>query len=82
VGSRGLIADQSRRAYGKARPSEEELDAIKGSGFQLVYVQRPEIDPEIPQQQELPAPKPDFLDAEIVTGEQGFHHPPVYSNAR
>jgi hypothetical protein len=58
------------RAYGKPKPSEEELDAIKGSGFQLVYVQRPEIDPDIPQQQELPAPKPDFLDAEIVAGEQ------------
>lgn len=61
------------RAYGKAKPSEEELGAIKDGGFKLIYVQPPEISPEqIEQFKELPAPKPDFIEGEIVEeGEDG-----------
>jgi hypothetical protein len=50
------------RAYGKPKPSDEELGAIQKSGFQLVYVNRPEIDPEIVEHKALPPPRPDFLD--------------------
>lgn len=55
------------RAYGKAKPSEEELGAIKDGGFKLIYVQPPEIAPEqLEQFKELPAPRPDFIEGEIV----------------
>ena len=36
------------RAYGRPRPSEEEADAIAKRGITLIYVNRPEIDPDIP----------------------------------
>jgi hypothetical protein len=36
------------RAYGRPRPSEEEADAIAKGGITLVYVDRPQIDPDIP----------------------------------
>lgn len=50
------------RAYGRPRPSEEETDAITKSGIKLIYVDRPEFDPDIPFATiELgPAPVPEF----------------------
>jgi hypothetical protein len=53
------------RAYGRPKPSEEEVDAIKSGGFQLVFVQRPEVDPEIEQAKEKALPKPDFIPGEF-----------------
>ena len=50
------------RAYGRPRPSEEEAGAIAKGGIQLVYVQRLELDPEIPRAPALPAPVPEFND--------------------
>jgi hypothetical protein len=56
--SRNLLCD---RAYGRPRPSEEETDAIKNGGLTLVYVSRPEFDPDIPfAAPVLPAPAPEF----------------------
>jgi hypothetical protein len=49
------------RAYGRPRPSEEEADAIAKGGITLVYVNRPEIDPDIPfAAPALAAPAPEF----------------------
>jgi hypothetical protein len=36
------------RAYGRPRPSEEEAEAVAKSGIKLIYVDRPEFDPDIP----------------------------------
>jgi hypothetical protein len=51
------------RAYGRPRPSEEEADAIAKNGITLVYVNRPQFDPDIPiideedLERQLPAPE-------------------------
>jgi hypothetical protein len=51
------------RGYGKPQSADEDLEAIKKGGLTLVYVNRPEIDPEIPiAQPALPAPEPEFID--------------------
>jgi len=43
------------RAYGRPRPSEEEADAIAKGGITLVYVDRPQLDPDIPFAEPRPA---------------------------
>jgi hypothetical protein len=50
------------RAYGRPRPSEEEADAIAKGGITLVYVDRPQFDPDIPIAEPRPAlpPVPEF----------------------
>lgn len=53
------------RAYGKAAPSSEELDALKEGGFRIVMVSAPAIEG-LDDYHELPAPKPDFIDGEVV----------------
>lgn len=54
------------RAYGRPTPSEEETDAMAMWGIQLVYVQRPELDPDIPGATVLPAPVAEFGDDGII----------------
>jgi hypothetical protein len=43
------------RAYGRPRPSEEEANAIAKSGIKLIYVNRPQFDPDIPFAEAAPA---------------------------
>ena len=50
------------RAYGKAKPSEDELDAMAKGGVRIVLVNQPT---DVPEQVALPAPKPDFIEAEF-----------------
>ncbi len=62
------------RAFGKEAASDADLEAIKKGGLTLVYVNRQEIDPEIPvidgaAQHALPPPE--FIDAEVLEGENG-----------
>lgn len=47
------------RAYGKPKPSEEEADAIRGSGLQVVFISKPDGIPTVVQPK-LEAPKPEF----------------------
>lgn len=51
------------RAYGKVKPSEEELEALKG-GLKMVFVQRPEVP--VVEEKALEPPKPEFIDAEVI----------------
>jgi hypothetical protein len=53
------------RAYGKPRPSDEELDAVRRCGFQIIYLDRPEL-ADVPERVEPPPRVPHFLDSEIV----------------
>lgn len=49
------------RLMGDACQSDEEADAIKKGGLTLVYVSRPEFDPDIPfAAPALPAPALEF----------------------
>lgn len=60
------------RGFGNAPSSPENLDAIKKGGLTVVYVQRPELDPEIPvaKTESLPEPKaPEFIEGEIGKNE-------------
>ena len=52
------------RGFDKSKPSTEELDAVKEGGIRLVYVDRAALPVE--EKKELPAPAPEFLEAEIV----------------
>ena len=50
------------RAYRKAKPSETVVEATK-AGFQVIFVNRPEL-VDVPHIQELPEPQaPEFIDA-------------------
>ena len=51
------------RAYGKERSADEDLDAIKKGGITVV-INRPTLDLE--DQKELPAPAPDYIEAEFM----------------
>lgn len=53
------------RAYGKAAPSSEELDALKEGGFRIVMVSAPAIEG-LDDYKELPAPEPKFIDGEVI----------------
>jgi hypothetical protein len=53
-------------AYGRPRPSEEELETTKKSGIKLAFIVRSELDNDIPMRTEQSAltPKPDFVKVE------------------
>ena len=57
------------RAYGKAKPSVEEAEAISKAGIQIVYLQPTLTDTEIAGEKKLLPPEPDFIDAEFREGE-------------
>ena len=63
----GKASTELLLAYGyeKPKPAVDELDAIAKSGLQLVYINRAGLE-DVEKQKELPAPKPEFIDAEIV----------------
>jgi hypothetical protein len=54
------------RAFGKIKPSDEELDVSRQRGFNVVYVER--IQNNLPVHEDTPAllPQPEFLDGELV----------------
>ena len=58
-------------AYGvdKPKPAQDELDAMAKSGLQVVYVDRRGLE-DVPEGKELPAPKPEFIEAEVVEEEK------------
>lgn len=57
------------RAYGKPKPSVEEIEAIGKGGIQLVYVSQQANDPDIPVRRELPEAKPEFVEGEVYGNE-------------
>lgn len=57
------------RAYGKAKPSEEEADAIAKSGLKIVFMSRPELS-ETPRPA-LPPAVPDFVESGFEEGANG-----------
>ncbi len=63
VAARALL----EHAYGKPKPSDEELGAMKEGRFQLVYVNQATVDPDIivEEARALP-PQPDFVNAEFT----------------
>jgi hypothetical protein len=62
VAAANLLLD---RAYGKVKPSEEELGAIERGGTKIVLVSPQDVGMAEPPA--LPSgPQPDFLDVEIV----------------
>lgn len=59
------------RAFGKAKPSDAELGAIKGQvTFQVVQMTQSQQDPEIPvEEQKALKPVPEFIESEVVEDE-------------
>lgn len=61
------------RAYGRPKPSNEEADAIAKGGIKILYVNSPQLDPEIEQVKGETAPAvtsaPDFVEGEVVEDE-------------
>lgn len=53
------------RAYGKARPHEDELDAIAKGGIQLVYLAQTELDGDVKSAKNILPPKPEFIEGEF-----------------
>lgn len=53
------------RAFGKARPHDDELEAIGKGGIQIVYVAPTELETVSGENLILP-PAPDFIDAEFT----------------
>ena len=51
------------RAYGKEKPSEDELNALAAGGIQLVYVQPPVVD--VMKAGPVEQPVPEFIGAEF-----------------
>ena len=65
---RCLAANQwlIERGYGKIKPSEDELDAMRQGGVQIVIVDRPDV----PLRTEpVPQPQPKFIEGEFRDGE-------------
>jgi len=52
------------RAFGKVKPSEAELGAIKEGGARFVLVQAQDIKPA--EKKKLKAPSPEFVEGEVV----------------
>ena len=57
----------AERAYGRPRPSEDELDALAAGGLQIVYLTPPV---NVPGKVVGAAPVPDFLPAEFEEEEK------------
>lgn len=57
------------RAYGKARPHDDELDALTKGGIQIVYVAPTELDGEVREAKNILPPKPDFIEAGFTEAE-------------
>lgn len=53
------------RAYGLPKPSDEALEAVREGGVRLVVVSDPEL-AQIAEGKALPAPKPEFIEAEVI----------------
>lgn len=64
----GKASTELLLAYGfdKPRPSEVESEAIANGGIKLVYVDNSSLKDVPIRRGELPEPKPDFIDGEVI----------------
>lgn len=54
------------RAYGKARPHDDALDAVAKGGLQIVYLNPPQLDGEVKEAGARQAPRPEFVEGEVI----------------
>ena len=57
------------RGFGKAKPSEEELDANRRTGYQIIVMPQAQLNVPVEEMKALEPPKPDFIDADFSTTE-------------
>lgn len=53
------------RAFGKVKPSKEETDSLKRTGYQIIVMPQSQITGPVEEFKALPAPQPDFIEAEF-----------------